>query len=57
MDIQKAPRSKKGRYITIGAIVTLFVMMQITGRIQWRERLAQRGDTTASPPAASSLPA
>ncbi len=29
-----------GLTITIGAIVTLFVVMQLTGRIRWSERLA-----------------
>jgi hypothetical protein len=27
-----------GLAITCGAIVTLFAMMQITGRVSWRER-------------------
>ncbi|GAC1661643.1 MAG: hypothetical protein NVS9B4_14160 [Candidatus Acidiferrum sp.] len=31
-----------GLAITIGAIATLFVMMQMTGRIVWGEKLAQR---------------
>ena len=29
-----------GLAITIGAILTLFVVMQMTGRIQWTERFA-----------------
>lgn len=29
-----------GLTITIGAIVTLFITMQVTGRIRWSERLA-----------------
>ncbi|HZW53061.1 MAG TPA: hypothetical protein VFF00_03455, partial [Candidatus Elarobacter sp.] len=29
-----------GLSITIGAIVTLFVTMQLTGRIRWSERFA-----------------
>jgi inner membrane protein involved in colicin E2 resistance len=29
-----------GLTITIGAIITLFVAMQLTGRIRWSERLA-----------------
>jgi inner membrane protein CreD len=38
-----------GLSITIGAIVTLFVTMQLTGRIRWSERF--RGSPSASPPA------
>jgi len=30
-----------GLTITIGAILTLFVMMQLTGRIRWGERFAE----------------
>lgn len=41
-----------GLSITIGAIVTLFITMQVTGRIDWSERFAtKRG---AQPPAYSS---
>jgi hypothetical protein len=29
-----------GLTITIGAILTLFVVMQLTGRIRWSDRLA-----------------
>jgi hypothetical protein len=32
-----------GLAITIIAIVTLFVVMQITGKIRWSERFAARG--------------
>jgi inner membrane protein involved in colicin E2 resistance len=32
-----------GLTITIGAIITLFVAMQLTGRIRWSERLAAAG--------------
>jgi inner membrane protein involved in colicin E2 resistance len=32
-----------GLAITIGAIITLFVAMQVTGRIRWAEKLAPRG--------------
>ena len=31
-----------GLAITIGAILTLFVVMQMTGRIQWTEKFARR---------------
>jgi hypothetical protein len=30
-----------GLAITIGAILTLFVVMQMTGRIQWMEKFAR----------------
>jgi hypothetical protein len=32
-----------GLTITIGAIITLFVAMQLTARIRWNERLAGNG--------------
>jgi len=31
-----------GLAITIGAILTLFVVMQMTGRIQWTDKFARR---------------
>ena len=31
-----------GLAVTIGAILTLFVVMQITGRVDWREAFARR---------------
>jgi len=31
-----------GLAITIGAILTLFVVMQMTGRIQWTEKFTRR---------------
>jgi hypothetical protein len=34
--------------VTIGAILTLFVVMQMTGRIRWEERFAKR--IAAAPP-------
>ncbi|MBV8299919.1 MAG: inner membrane CreD family protein [Candidatus Eremiobacteraeota bacterium] len=37
-----------GLSITIGAIVTLFVMMQLTGRIRWSERFGN-GEQRAAP--------
>lgn len=37
-----------GLSITIGAIVTLFVLMQVTGRIDWSERLGERPGATAA---------
>ena len=33
-----------GLAITIIAIITLFVVMQVTGRIRWSERFAARGE-------------
>jgi hypothetical protein len=32
-----------GLAITIGSILTLFAVMQMTGRINWREKLATLG--------------
>lgn len=42
-----------GLAVTVGAIVTLFVVMQMTGRIRWEDKFVRR-DTTAAmwPPAA-----
>jgi len=37
-----------GLAITIGSILTLFVMMQMTGKIRWQERLASGGNTVNS---------
>ncbi len=37
-----------GLAITIIAIITLFVVMQVTGRIRWSERFAARGGMPAS---------
>ncbi len=37
-----------GLAITIGLILTLFVMMQMTGRIHWQENLAASGETANS---------
>jgi hypothetical protein len=31
-----------GLAVTIGSILTLFVVMQLTGRIRWSERFASR---------------
>jgi len=31
-----------GLTVTIGAIVTLFVVMQITGKIRWEEKFSRR---------------
>lgn len=38
-----------GLAITFGAVLTLFVMMQLTGRLDWAEVLAR-------PPSGASLP-
>jgi inner membrane protein involved in colicin E2 resistance len=35
-----------GLAVTIGAIVTLFVVMQMTGRIRWEEKLARQNAVT-----------
>ncbi len=49
-----------GLAVTIGSILTLFVVMQITGRVRWAEKFAgQKSDaggakTTAPPPVTSS---
>lgn len=40
-----------GLAITIGSIITLFVVMQMTGKIKWAEKFAAR---TVPPPAFSS---
>jgi hypothetical protein len=37
-----------GLAITIIAIITLFVVMQVTGRIRWSERFAARGGVPSS---------
>jgi inner membrane protein CreD len=38
-----------GLSITVGAIVTLFVTMQVTGRIDWSERFATKRNAPAAP--------
>lgn len=38
-----------GLTITVGAILSLFVMMQITGRSRWNEALSQRRDRRTGP--------
>ena len=35
-----------GLAVTIGAIVTLFVVMQMTGKIRWEEKLARQNAVT-----------
>ena len=40
-----------GLAVTIGAIVTLFVVMQMTGRIRWSERFAARPGRAIQPSA------
>jgi inner membrane protein involved in colicin E2 resistance len=37
-----------GLAITIGSILTLFVVMQITGRVQWSEKFAGTVDSNSS---------
>jgi len=37
-----------GLAITIGAILSLFVAMQVTGRIRWTEKFATRGASAGS---------
>lgn len=41
-----------GLTITIGAIVTLAALMQMTGRVNWEEALAGNGKSSLPPPAA-----
>jgi hypothetical protein len=36
-----------GLAVTIGAIVTLFVVMQMTGRIRWDEKIVSQRPVTA----------
>jgi hypothetical protein len=36
-----------GLAITIGSIITLFLVMQITGRIRWAEKFATRSPVRA----------
>ncbi|HTS11280.1 MAG TPA: inner membrane CreD family protein [Candidatus Limnocylindrales bacterium] len=38
-----------GLAITIGAILSLFVAMQVTGRVRWAEKFATRGTAAAFP--------
>jgi hypothetical protein len=42
---------KTGLTITIGAIVTLFVLMQATGRLDWQEVFKSRAERMPMPPA------
>ncbi|HYW54290.1 MAG TPA: inner membrane CreD family protein [Dongiaceae bacterium] len=42
-----------GLSITVGAIVTLFITMQVTGRIDWSERFAGRGVVQEAAPYSS----
>jgi inner membrane protein involved in colicin E2 resistance len=42
-----------GLAITIGAVVTLFVLMQITAKVNWEERLAATRPQAQRPPPAS----
>ena len=37
-----------GLAITIGSVLTLFVVMQVTGRVKWAEKFAIKGDGTAA---------
>jgi hypothetical protein len=38
-----------GLAVTIGSIITLFVVMQMTGRINWAQRFARAGTAPATP--------
>ena len=40
-----------GLAITIGSILTLFVVMQATGKIRWKEKFAQVPNATSTNPA------
>ena len=37
-----------GLTVTVGAVVTLFVLMQLTGRVDWAEVLERRNEPTPS---------
>ena len=39
-----------GLAVTIGAIVTLFIVMQATGRIRWQDKFADTKETPVVPP-------
>ena len=41
-------KSFTGLAITIGSVITLFVVMQVTGRIRWAERFAGKVETEAA---------
>jgi hypothetical protein len=41
---QAEAADQTGLAITIAAIATLFVVMQMTGRIRWAERFAPRAE-------------
>jgi hypothetical protein len=34
-----------GLTVTVGAVLTLFVLMQLTGRVDWSEVFARRAET------------
>ena len=38
-----------GLIVTIGSILTLFMLMQLTGRINWGEKFAPKGIPVARP--------
>ncbi len=38
-----------GLTVTVGAVVTLFVLMQLTGRVDWAEVFARKGEILRSP--------
>ncbi len=42
---------RTGLTVTIGAIATLFVLMQATGKVKWAEVFKKRESITAAPPA------
>ena len=35
-----------GLAITIGSVITLFVVMQVTGRVRWTEKFSPKSDTS-----------
>jgi hypothetical protein len=37
-----------GLAITIGSVLTLFVVMQVTGRVRWAEKFAVKTDEPAA---------
>ncbi len=45
-----------GLTVTIGAVVTLFVLMQTTGRVDWSEVFPERPPSATPPPLIPSKP-
>lgn len=45
-----------GLTITVGAVATLFVLMQATGRVDWAEAFAKSAPAKPTPPASPASP-